>query len=90
MQESSNHEDDEREDLDPEIEEYNEANDVTQSNTSKEEKNDELEAEVNLEGELVSALDELSNEKEKKKIMMDQLQNYIENILLMEDKLRKN
>ena len=63
---------------------------MNQSNTSKEEKNDELEVEVNLERELVDTLDELSNEREKKNIMMDQLQNYQENSLLMENKLRKN
>ena len=73
MQESSNREDDQREELDPKIEEYNEADDVYQSNTSKAEKNDELETEVNLEHELLDALDELSNERKKKKIMMDQL-----------------
>ena len=45
----------------------------------KQKNNDELEAEVNLERELVVALDELSNEREKNKIMMDQIKNYQEN-----------
>ena len=44
---------------------------MNQRNTSKVEKYYELEAEVNLEDELVAALAELSNEREKRKIMMD-------------------
>ena len=62
---------------------------MNQSNTSKEEKNDELEVEVNLERELVAALDEISNERENNKIMMDQIKNYQENNVLIEDKVIK-
>jgi hypothetical protein len=40
---------------------------------SKEEENDEVEAEVDLEGELISALDDLRNAREKNKMLMEQL-----------------
>jgi hypothetical protein len=43
---------------------------------SKEEENDDVEAEVDLEGELISALYDLRNAREKKKMLMEQLQRY--------------
>jgi hypothetical protein len=66
---------------------FNKYKDERKIHASDEEENDEVEAKVDLEGEMISALYDLRNEREKKIILVEQLQRYQENNTLPEEKL---
>jgi chromosome segregation protein len=61
--------------------------DESKIHASEQEENDEVEVEVYLDRELISALYYLRKEREKKKMIMEQLQRYQENNTLLEEKL---